>query len=72
MAVARVNVKEQYGSGEIWSDAENETAAVQEVQEWLDAHPPWEFQSLEPVRGDDGHYKFTITRSYAEGAKGAA
>lgn len=72
MAIARVNVKEPYGSGEIWVDAENETAAVQDAQEWCEAHPPWELRSLEPDQGDDGHYRFEVTRAYAEGARGAA
>ncbi|HHX40663.1 MAG TPA: hypothetical protein GX715_11920 [Armatimonadetes bacterium] len=64
MAVVRVNVKEHYGTGEVWSDAGNETAAAEDVRLWCEENPPWEMRSLEPVRGDDGRYKFAVERAY--------
>ena len=46
MAVVRVNVKEHYGTGEVWSDAGNETAAAEDVRQWCEENPPWEMRNL--------------------------
>ncbi|MBI3946427.1 MAG: hypothetical protein HY321_10950 [Armatimonadetes bacterium] len=62
MAIVRVNIRDHYGIGELWSDAENETAAIEEMRRWCEAHSPWELRTLTPERGDDGHYKFTVER----------
>lgn len=64
MAIRRVNLRNQYNSGEIWSDAGNETAALQEVREWCEENPPWEIRSLGPEHGEDGHYKFVLVRAF--------
>ena len=65
MAVVRVDVREHYGSGEIWTDAGNETAALQDAREWCEAHPPWELHTPVPDRGDDGHYRFKVERAFS-------
>lgn len=63
MAVIRANVKEHYGVGEVWSNAGNETAARQEVEEWCARNPPWEMKTQIPLsKGDDGNYRFTVER----------
>ncbi len=64
MALVRVDVKDHYGIGELWSSAGNESAAVQEAERWCEANPPWVVRSPQAVRGEDGHYKVVVERAY--------